>query len=233
MKRIEPSYNADITVTRHQIIVSQFLTNEPNDFNHLSRALPAVVSNLGLPDAWIGDGQYGTHANLVLANHAGVPLYAPMQSLDRSETGKFTAADFRHDPQRDVLICPAGKDLAMVGSYGAETGRPFDLYGRRDCADCALKSKCTTGRGRRVKRHIGHHLLEALEARMNESGEKTKRFRGQTVEPVNGQLKRHGLDRFHVRGLARCGAVLTLACIAHNLMKWKAREAAQALKHAS
>jgi len=43
------------------------------------------------------------------------------------------------------------------------------------------------------------------------------------------QLKQHGLGRFHVHGFARCSTVLTLGCIAHNLTKWKAREAARAL----
>ena len=33
-KRIEPSYNADLTVTRHGVIVSQFLTNETTDHDH-------------------------------------------------------------------------------------------------------------------------------------------------------------------------------------------------------
>jgi hypothetical protein len=37
------------------------------------------------------------------------------------------------------------------------------------------------------------------------------------------------VQRFHVRGLARCGVVLTLACFAHNLLKWKARVDARPL----
>ena len=68
---------------------------------------------------------------------------------------------------------------------------------------------------------------------MNEMGEKIDRFRRQTVEPVNGQIKQHGLGRLRVRGLVRGGTMLTLACFAHNLMKWKARDAARALARAS
>ncbi len=68
---------------------------------------------------------------------------------------------------------------------------------------------------------------------MDESGDRVLAFRRQTVEPVNAQLKQHGLGRFHVRGLARCSGVLSLACIAHNLMKWNAREAAIAPKLAA
>jgi hypothetical protein len=66
-------------------------------------------------------------------------------------------------------------------------------------------------------------LRRELDERMAESGNAVLRFRRQTVEPANAHLKQHGLGRFHVRGLRRCSAVLTLACIAHDLIKWKAR----------
>ncbi len=73
-------------------------------------------------------------------------------------------------------------------------------------------------------------LLQALDDRMKQVGDAVLKFRRETIEPVNAQLKQHGLGRFHVRGLDRCAAVLTLACIAHNLIKWKAREAARSMK---
>jgi hypothetical protein len=232
-KRIEPSYNADLTVTRHGVIVSQFLTNATTDHDHLKRALPFVVETLGRPDAWAGDGHYATYANLLLTDQAGVTLYAPMLSLEREEAGRFTAADFRRDPAKDVLICPGGRELYKMGRYREKEGNPYDMYRRGDCSDCALKSRCTRGKDRLVCVGIAHHLLPALEKRMKEFGERLQSFRRQTVEPANGHLKQHGLGRFHVRGLVRCAVVLTLACIAHNLMKWKARDAARALKRAS
>ena len=232
-KRIEPSYNADLTVTRHGVIVSQFLTNATTDHDHLKKALPFVVATLGRPDAWTGDTHYATYANLLLTDQAGVTLYVPMKSLEREEGGKFTAADFRHDPRKDVLICPGGKELYKMGHYGEKEGNPYDMYRRGNCSDCALKARCTNGKGRVVCVGIAHHLLPALEKRMKEFGERLQRFRRQTVEPANSHIKQHGLGRLHVRRLARCGVVLTLACIAHNLMKWKAREAARAIARAS
>jgi hypothetical protein len=232
-KRIEPSYNADLTVTRHGVIVSQFLTNAITDHDHLKKALPFVVETLGRPDAWAGDGHYATYANLLLTDQAGVTLYAPMLSLEREEGGRFTAADFRRDPAKDVLVCPGGRELYKMGRYREKEGNPYDMYRRGDCSDCALKSRCTKGKDRLVCVGTAHHLLPALEKRMKEFGDRLQRFRRQTVEPANAHIKQHGLGRFHLRGLARCGVVLTLACIAHNLMKWKAREAARAIARAA
>jgi len=68
---------------------------------------------------------------------------------------------------------------------------------------------------------------------MEKQGKELMKLRGHTSEPANAHLKQHGLGRFHVRGLARCGIVLTLGCIAHNLMRWRACAAAAALKFAS
>lgn len=46
------------------------------------------------------------------------------------------------------------------------------------------------------------------------------RRRGQTVEPVFGQMKEtQGADRFMVRGLTACAGEWTLHCVAHNLKK--------------
>lgn len=231
-RRFEPSYNADITVTRHGIIVSQFLTKEAADFNHFRRALPNVVSVLGRPKTWTGDSHYGIQVNLVLAEGAGVTLYAPPMHGRAEDSGKFRSGAFRYDLERDVLVCPAGKDLEKVGTFGHSQDRPYDLYARKECTGCELKQQCTDGRGRRVKRYHRNPLVQALEARMEQEGDEMLKFRGCTVEPVNSQLRQHGLGRFHVRGLGRCGTVLTLACIAHDLLKWKAREEACAMNAA-
>jgi len=233
------------------------------------------MSTLGKPESWVGDGHYGTQANVLLADRENVFLYAPPAQHPRHDpsvtpderasaspgpchsdaaqlsTERFARHDFRHDPERDVLVCPANQELRLIGLYstGNSLGA-YRLYGRSDCRDCSLKSRCTEGKGRRLKMPVVAgdraqsstptveneakqdlaRLLQALDDRMKQVGDAVLRFRRETIEPVNAQLKQHGLGRFHVRGLARCGAVLTLACIAHNLIKWKAREAARSMK---
>jgi transposase/uncharacterized protein (UPF0179 family) len=274
-KRWEPSYNADLAVTRHGVIVSQFLTKDTTDYHHFKPALQAVISTVGKPESWVGDGHYGTQSNILLADREGVFLYAPPasnvgsqeakpppnQSVQASEDGnaarspakRFDREDFRVDLDRNVLVCPAGQELREIGIYATDNRLgTYRLYGRSNCRDCSLKSQCTDGGGRRIRmpvvvedntiaaNEIMHSdvsegqnlgdLLQALEDRMKQVGDAVLKFRRQTIEPVNAQLKQHGLGRFHVRGLARCAAILTLACIAHNLKKWKARETARSIR---
>jgi transposase len=292
-KRWEPSYNADISVTRHGVIVSQFVTKNPTDYPNFTPALRAVLANLGRPETWVGDGHYGTQANLLLADRQSVTLYAPgagatpreavgAQPSMAASTGatgdapkrpelpepskpyRFDRHAFRHDPARDVLVCPGERDLPLIGTY-TDGPRRYRIYGRRDCGGCTRKPECTDGRGRRVKLPLATaeaepqaetgpvaqpppehspapsteqaldpqrplaELLRARDERMKTNGDAFLRLRRQTVEPVHAQLRQHGLRRLHIRGLARVGCVVTLACVAHNLMKWRAREEARAL----
>ena len=288
-KRWEPCFNADICITTDGIIVSQFLTQENTDYHNFSPSLDFVLATLGTPPRWVGDGHYGTAENLQTANSHGVLLYAPRRGLETesdstseqsindtvrsseppnsstrtgTDDSRFRNRDFKQGHQEDVLLCPAGETLRFIGEYpnDASRGGTYRLYGRSDCSDCALKERCTTGQGRRVRRlqHLGQRgpppeatstredaltsprahdlpaadlpqLIDDLQKRMLTDGKELMRIRGQTIEPTNAQLKLHGLGRFHVHGLARCGIVLTIACLAHNLMKWAARQTTQKL----
>ena len=44
--------------------------------------------------------------------------------------------------------------------------------------------------------------------------------RGATAEWVNAQIRQHGVTQFTVRGLPKATAVILLAAVAHNLMRW-------------
>jgi transposase len=283
-KRWEPCFNADICVTAEGVIVSQFLTQDNTDYHHFEPALRFVRTALGTPARWVGDGHYGTADNLQTAHRHGVLLYAPRRGIEtgavsspmpaetkrESDVDSATPSveaiansrllrgrDFQHDPEQDVLTCPAGETLRFIGEYPNDTGRggTSRLYGRADCGGCSLKERCTRGQGRRVRRSVRgasrspplplagseapalsdpsvHQppaaelslLIEDLQKRMQIEGNDLMRLRGQTIEPTNAHLKQHGLGRFHVHGLARCAIVLTLACLAHNMMKWAARQ---------
>jgi len=269
-KRWEPSYNADLAVTRDGIIVSQFLTKDPTDFAHFARALPAVISTLGRPDSWAGDGHYGTQANLQIADRANVVLYAPAAtnsptptksagdvtptpresdpiSREQPKERLLSADDFHLDSTKNVLICPAKQELRFLGRYPTDNGAgTYRLYGRIDCSECASKAQCTEGKGRRVKiTETGRRrasrteqdeaeasalalLIQARDKRMEEVGKAMMKLRGSTVEPVNAHIRQHGLGRLHVHGLSRCQNALTLGCMAHNLLKWRAKEGARA-----
>jgi hypothetical protein len=58
---------------------------------------------------------------------------------------------------------------------------------------------------------------------LTERGRKLYKLRGQTVEPVSGQIKdARGIDKFMRRGFEACCSEWSLICATHNLLKlWR------------
>ena len=65
----------------------------------------------------------------------------------------------------------------------------------------------------------GQRMKRSLDTKV---GQRTYALRGQTVEPVNGQIKADGAGQMLRRGLIKVHSDFTAACIAHNLKKlWR------------
>src|SRR5687767_14535105 len=65
--------------------------------------------------------------------------------------GMFVKADFTYDAETDVYRCPAGKALTYRYTR-EEDGLMLRRYWQNDCQHCPLKSRCTTGKERRITR---------------------------------------------------------------------------------
>jgi hypothetical protein len=63
--------------------------------------------------------------------------------------------------------------------------------------------------------------MELMERKLlTERGRQLYKLRGQTVEPVFGQIKNvRGFDRFMRRGIEACHSEWSLICDTHNLLK--------------
>jgi hypothetical protein len=62
----------------------------------------------------------------------------------------------------------------------------------------------------------GQRMKRSLDTKV---GQRTYALRGQTMEPVNGQIKADGAGQMLRRGLIKLHSDVTAACIAHNLKK--------------
>jgi transposase len=74
----------------------------------------------------------------------------------------------------------------------------------------------------------GLSLTELMERKLlTERGRELYKIRGQTVEPVFGQIKDvRGFDRFMQRGIEACRGEWSLICATHNLLKlWRSGKA--------
>jgi hypothetical protein len=130
----------------------------------------------------------------------------------------FTHRNFTFDRERNLFVCPGGKEL----TFACDRGNDILMYRARrtDCEQCQLKPRCTTGTFRalsvnaheEVRRHVaGLSTTDAFQqsARMRRK-----------VEMLFAHLKRNlNFRRLRLRGMTGARDECVLAATAQNLRK--------------
>jgi transposase len=217
---VRPSYKPSVLGNSHRLIVGKHV--DPSDetcavgpmFEQHERIFGSK------PARALFDAGYHNHKILGMCVGIGIDVLCPSGKADRGEwekrgnKGKFSKSEFRYDSDRDVYVCPAGKELKRC-----------DREMRNQCADnndCELKARCAGGKSdRRIRRYEGDELKEGM-AQVFES-EMARKVYGQRkamCEPVYSELRGlQGLRRFHRSGLALVNLEFSLHCMAYNLKR--------------
>ena len=141
----------------------------------------------------------------------------PQTSGAKSE-GRFGKQDFAYLPEEDAYRCPAGEQLPYRFT-GEEDGKRIRRYWTTACANCSLKSQCTTGPERRIPRWEHEHLLDAVQQRLD-ANPLAMRQRRETVEHPFGTMKaRMGATHFLTKTLPKVAAEMALSVLAYNLTR--------------
>ena len=121
----------------------------------------------------------------------------------------FSSKCFLADFDRDVLICPAGRELSFSCESQCGSGR-YRIYSAHVCASCSFREQCVKlGRGsRRVSISCENTLREDMKDKLRSSaGKDLYNLRSEIGEPVFGQTKHdRGCRRLLLRGIS--GALL-------------------------
>jgi hypothetical protein len=165
-------YNAQIVVTKQQIIVAAGVTKDRSDYHQLGPMLELAADNVSR----VSDKLKMRHA--------------------LGDAGYWSEQNIRLGPEGCELLIATSKDSQQkqdVREKASPRGRiPAGLSPRE-----LMERKLLTKRGRSLYR-----------------------LRGQTVEPVFGQLKEvQGAGQFRMRGLELCQGEWALHAVAHNLRK--------------
>ncbi len=177
---------------------------------------------LGLkPERLAADMAYGTGELLGwLVNEQGIDPHIPV--WDRSKVapeGKFTRADFAYDKDKDVYVCPNGKQLTTTGK--AHDGKTLKYMAKKSgCTDCPLKPNCTTGSERRISRDVNEEARDYVRALMDTDDYSQSAHERKMIETSFGDLKRNlGLTRLKLRGLTGASDEFLLAATVQNLRR--------------
>jgi hypothetical protein len=167
-----------------------------------------------------GDRKYGTEDNLVALEVQHIRAFIPLPDHDH-RTAFFSSERFRYEPERDVYICPTGKELRFDRAHSTERALRYRARAK-DCNHCPLQAQCTTNpQGRSLCRSVEETILERVRSYQNlESYRKALRKRQVWVEPLFAEGKDwHGMRRFRLRRLWRVNSEALLRAAGQNLKR--------------
>ena len=132
--------------------------------------------------------------------------------------GRYDKADFVYHAETDTYRCPAGED-APYRHTSREAGKAIRVYWPTACQDCALKSNCTTGKERRIRRWEHEDVLERAQERLDNDPSKLA-LRSMTVEHPFGTIKSWmGATHFQMRRLKNVATEMALHVLAYNIKR--------------
>lgn len=157
---------------------------------------------------------------------------------DRDKQGKapvkriFGPDDFNYDPQTQTCHCPAGHRLYSNGSNTTLKGYKTHRFrgSLRICSPCPLRDQCLTNPDKTRTRQVAlrlerrsaktHGVMEQMKAKIDSAvGRTIYSKRLGTVEPVFGNHRNHGRDRFTLRGRRKVNAQWRMFNLVHNIGK--------------
>ena len=214
-------YNVQSVVeTKHHLIVAHEVTNHGYDRDALSmmaRAAKDVMAREMIEA--VADKGYYSGEEIVAAEKAGVAVTVSKPNTSNAgAAGRFDKADFVYVPDEDTYICPAGKRLTYHFTSELD-GKMMRSYWTTACEACPIKSRCTTGKERRVRRWEHEAILERVQKRLDEDPSKIP-LRSKTVEHPFGTIKAWmGATHFKMKTLANVATEIALHVLAYNMMR--------------
>lgn len=214
-------YNVQAAVdTKHHLIVAHEVTNVGNDRGQLANMAGKAREAMGKAKfEAIADRGYFNGPQIKDCEDAGIAVCVPKPMTSPSKAlGRFSKGDFIYIARDDEYQCPAGERLVWRQTT-LEKGLHIHMYWTSRCGACALRSKCTTGKERRVRRWEHEDVLERVQARLDRNPNKMT-VRRCTIEHVFGTLKHWmGAAHFLTRGLEHVSTEMSLQVLAYNLKR--------------
>ncbi|SFQ78889.1 IS1182 family transposase [Hymenobacter arizonensis] len=196
---------------------------DQRDSLHLPRLLTGLQRRLRANELplreLLADAGYANGSNYARLEAAQITAWIPVFGQYKAEIAGFT-----YDAPTDAYTCAAGKALPFRKYDTRADGAWLKLYWATcsDCQQCPLKPTCVPGAKRKQLTRTIYDAAyrRAWERQHTRRGQRKRRVRQGTVEPVFGHFLHHyGLRRMNVRGLVGAHKTMLLTAVAYNLKK--------------
>jgi transposase len=214
-------YNVQTAVdAAHHLIVAHNVIKQNNDRSQLASMAIDARAQMGVEKLEVmADRGYYKGEEIKKCEDAGITTYLPKTRTSNNRAhGLYDRSAFRYMPSEDAYRCPVG-DTLIWRQTTKEKVQNLHRYWSSNCQTCRLKSKCTTGKQRRVTRWEHEDILDRVERRLARDPGKM-RTRCQTVEHPFGTLKHWmGATHFQMITLEHVGTEMSLHVLAYNLKR--------------
>ena len=168
-----------------------------------------------------------------MKNDPTTEYYVPDKTMHSSKDDEYSKWNFKYNPEKDVYICPEGKELEFVRVNKDSRGIEYRSYQASDCKNCGVRDKCQKLKGKKKgnKNNKPHNRTICIysqdedikiirEKLDSDEGQIIYQVRMSTVEPVHGDMQNNrGFVQFILRGLDKVNVEYNLLAIAHNIRK--------------
>jgi hypothetical protein len=228
--KVEVCYNTELSVdSKEHIIVNYDVTNEANDANQLAPMAKETKEALHVEKLdMTADSGFVDVEQIKDCLENGITPYLPAATLDGSSgqgrvpnPALFGKDKFAYDRERDVYVCPAGKELKFkYASPYNKAGKILRRYATDACSACPFKALCTSGkRGRIVSRWEHQEIIDELLVKVRLEPEKLE-ARVKLAEHPFGTMKRaFNQGYFLLKGLRKVKGEMGFTVLAYDIRR--------------
>jgi transposase len=225
-----PGYNV-LASSENQFITAITTHQNPNDATCFKEHLESFVFT---PASITADSIFGTEQNYQLLEGSDIESYLKYPLFYKEGTKAFKNEIFRkenfpYDAPSDTYICPNSQRLSYTHTIEEKHKRSgfkyrTKIYEAKDCSGCPMREMCTNSKEKdrtiAVNEQLDAYKAIAKRNLRSEKGQDLRRRRGHEIESCFADMK-HNMTfrRFHLRGLRKVTAEMTVVAMAHNLRK--------------
>ena len=220
-KRVQFGYGLNYMIdTEHAVIVDVEAT-PARTYDEVAATrimIDRTEQTFGLkPKRLTADTAYGTGKLLAWLLGKDITPHIPVWERYERTDGMFARTAFAYDAERDVYICPNGRQLRT--SRTVHDGRVRNYLSHPgDCRACELKVRCTRAPFRKIARDINEEARDHARSLKDTPEFEQSSDERKKVEMRFAHLKvHHRFERMRLRGLSGARDEFHLAATVQNL----------------